>query len=197
MNVYSRWLVYFPLELGVKALAMLLTPLVAIFVTKEWRTDRVKRRGNVQVTMQREYLISWLRYFQTHDNAVDEYWWGLFSESSYLPLVRLATQEQYDASAFLRYLCRVLWMWRNPAYGFSYHWFGRALDAVVTVEEVGDKAQGLWVRRTKRGSSFQYQAHRPVGKFYLDINIGWKEHDGFPRVMYAGRVISIRRTKGI
>jgi len=34
-----------------------------------------------------------------------------------------------------------------------------------------DKVQGLWVRRTKRGSSFQYQAHRPVGKFYLDINI--------------------------
>lgn len=33
----------------------------------------------------------------------------------------------------------------------------------------------------------------PLFGIYLDINIGWKEHDGFPRAMYANRLIAFRK----
>ena len=175
---------------------MILAPLVALFVTKAERTDRVKRLGNGQVTMLREYLIKPFFWFQTHDNAVDEYWWGCFSNDSFFPYLRNATQEQYDGSSFLRYVCRLFWMWRNCAYGFSYNLFGRELDEVVSVSETGDKASGYWRRVTKRKSSFQYQAHIPlVWKVYADLNYGWKKHDGFSRVMYGARVIAFRLSK--
>lgn len=58
-------------------------------------------------------------------------------------------------------------------------------------------AKQVTYKNGSSGSVVRNLGESPVGKFYLDINIGWKAHDGFPRVMYAGRVISIRRTKGI
>lgn len=191
-----RWALYFLPDILIKGAAMVLAPLVACFITRAERTDRVKRLGNVDVTMQREYLVTPLYWFQTHDNAVDEYWWGLFTESSVIPCVRNATQEQYDANAFLRYVCRVLWLWRNCAYGFSYHLFGRELDLndPISISFTGNENSGYWHRITKRKESWQYKAHIPFCPWYqLDINIGWKTHTGFSRAMYAGRLLAFRK----
>ena len=69
--MYSRWILYFIPNLIVEILSLALTPLVACFITKAERTDRVKRMDNAQVMMWREYLIKPLYWFQTHDNAVN------------------------------------------------------------------------------------------------------------------------------
>lgn len=189
--IYLRWLAYFVPALLIEVLAMLLTPLIALFVTTELRTDRVKRLGNQTLTMERTYLIKVFRWFQSHDNAVDEYWYGLFTEDSVFRCLREATQEDYDRKGWLRYLCRMLWMWRNCAYGFHYHWFSRILDA-ETVSEYGTRDSGVWWRFTRRISSFHLKAQFPISKkFFISINIGWKTHTGFPRCMYANRFFSI------
>ena len=195
MGMYIRWLIYFIPNLFFYIVGMVFAPLIACFITKSERTDRVKRLDNQQVTMMREYLITPLYWFQTHDNAVDEYWWWMFTESSFFHFVKNATQADYDSSATLRWFIRVLWLWRNCAYGFSYNLFGKDLadNDPIAVVEVGNEDSGYWYKFTKRANSFQYKAHIPFCPWLqLDINIGWKTHRGFPRAMYASRVFAIR-----
>ena len=189
--IYIKWLLLYPLNLIVELIAYLCAPIVALFITKRERLDRVKRLGNQQISMKREYLVDWLYWFQTHDNAVDEYWWGCFSDDSIFSYLKNGTQEQYDTSKVFRYLCRVMWLWRNCAYGFSYNIFGVPLDKTEFVKEYGTKHQGFWYLFTKRESSFQLEMQIPTPwSWHISTNIGWKEHDGFPRVMYASRIVT-------
>lgn len=187
------WLLYFLPNLLIKIACMILAPVVACFITHAERTDRVKQLGNKQITLLREYLITPLYWFQTHDNAVDEYWWGTYYKTSMIPYVRNATQAQYDSSAFLRWLCRVLWLWRNCAYGFSYNLFGRDLIGPEQIKITGNEDKGFWYKYITRSNSWQLKAHIPLCfNIRIDINIGWKVHAGFPRAMYADRLIAFR-----
>ena len=186
---YLDWLWRLPLVWLIKLIATIFAPLIGLCITHQERTDRVKRLGNKQVTMQRTYLIKPLYWFQTHDNAVDEYWWGCFNESSVLSYLRNATQEQYESSAFFRYACRVMWLWRNCAYGFSYNVFSKPLDEVISEVEQGVKG-GKWSCFTQRKSSWQFKATYPIRDWFkITVNIGWKEHKGFPKLMFADRPI--------
>ena len=190
----ALWIAMLIPSILVEVFCYILTPVIALFTTTEERTDRVKRMGNVQVTMPRTYLQKWCRWFQTHDNAVDEYWYGVFTEDSSFKAMREATQAQYDSSAFLRYICRVFWMWRNCGYGFLYNWFGRPLGDVLSTTQVGDKSAGLYRKLTKRVGTFQFECKTPLNTVrYISINIGWKAHKGFPVAMYANRFISLHR----
>ena len=63
----------------------------------------------------RAFLIPSLRLWQSPDAPVDEFWYG-----DYQGFPKDGkTQSDYDKSAWLRYLCRVNWLWRNAAYGFG------------------------------------------------------------------------------
>ena len=186
---YLDWLWRLPFVWLIKIIATIFAPLIGLCITHQERTDRVKRLGNKQVTMQRTYLIKPLYWFQTHDNAVDEYWWGCFNESSVLSYLRNATQEQYESSAFFRYACRVIWLWRNCAYGFSYNVFSKPLDEVISEVEQGVKG-GKWSCFTQLKSSWQFKATYPIRDWFkITVNIGWKEHKGFPKLMFADRPI--------
>jgi hypothetical protein len=189
------WLVLFIPAATVELLCYILNPVVAIFTTSKLRTDRVKRLDNATVTFDREYLLKPLRWFQTHDNAVDEWWWGEFSKDSHFKFLREATQEDYDNSWWIRYLCRVHWMYRNNAYGFLYNLFGRPHEAEGRQAELGTEDSGqLWYKLQVFPSSWKLEAQLPTwGRRYLSINIGWKAHRGFSRVMYANRVIGFRK----
>ena len=189
-----RWLLYLPFSLAIEIVGMVLTPLIALFIYREPREDRVKRLDNQTVTIDHDYLIKPLAWFQTVDNAVDEYWYGMFNASSLLPYLRNATQEQYDQSAFLRYFCRCMWMWRNAVSGFNYYPFGVMDEPASSVTEKGTKNSGqFWYRLTKRPSSFQLQAQIPIiSRLSNDIKMGWKAYKGMPRLTYSGRFIGLR-----
>ena len=190
IKLYLQWVLLFIPDLLMKAICMLLAPLVGLFIMSEERTDRVKQLDNKQHTMMRDYLVKPLYWFQTHDNAVDEWWYGAFNRESILAYFREATQIKYDSSRFFRYACRVMWLWRNSGYGFAYNIFGKVLDDTLWIKESGVEKLGFWYKYTQRKSSFQLKMTIPTPWFwYLDINIGWKNHKGFPRVMYAGRLI--------
>src|SRR5690625_5132231 len=65
----------------------------------------------------RPHLWPWLRWAQTFDDALDSYWWW---ESKSMWLRKYFSQQYYDEHAWLRWLTRILWLWRNPAYGLAY-----------------------------------------------------------------------------
>lgn len=191
MKNLMLWILLFIPALLVEVVCYALNPIVCLFVRKEPRTDRVKRIDNKQHTFDREYLIKPLMWFQTHDNALDEYWWGLFTVYSIFPAVKNATQQDYDSKWWLRYLCRVLWLYRNNAYGFLYNLFSRPVEEDLKVYTRGTKKKTFWYELAIRKSSWQFETHIPVPltKKYMSINIGWKAHKGFPKMMYANRII--------
>lgn len=199
VGMVLRWLVYFIPSLVIEIMCYLLAPFVSLFIRTEARTDRVKREGNLTLTMMRDYLAQPLMWFQTHDNAVDEWWYGAFNTEHWFEFARLATQDDYNNKAWFRWYCRVMWLWRNCGYGFLYNLLGRDLGTHPHIKYVrvhGIKHQGFWYEYTVRLNSFQLEAQIPLyGLRHITINIGWKEHDGFPRALYANRIIGFRKYK--
>jgi hypothetical protein len=195
MRNIAKWLLLFIPALLVELACYLLNPLVAIPTRKEERTDRAKILGGV-VTMQRDYLIKPLMYFMTHDNAVDEYWYDGYAKDSHLKWIREATQADYDSSWWLRYVCRVMWLYRNNAYGFLFYWFGTPIEPYNRIFKYGIEDEGLWLRYESYPSSFKLEFQIPIlfTTRYISANIGWKAHRSapLPRKLYANRIIGIR-----
>lgn len=199
-NLLIKWVLLLIPSIIVELMCYILAPLVAFFIRQEERTDRVKQIDNKQHTMMRDYLIKPLMWFQTHDNAVDEWWYGAFNRKSYFEFAREADQEYYDTHYWFRYFCRVMWLWRNCAYGFLYNLFGvkRDDESTAKITEHGTEySHKLWWRLEEYEHSFKFECQIPIpftDKYY-SMNIGWKFHDDFPRALYANRIIGIRTHK--
>lgn len=196
------WLIYFVPAILIELACYLLAPVVALCIETRPRFDRVKRLGNISQQLDRDYLIKPLFWFQTHDNAVDEWWYGLFNNDSYFKWLREANQADYDASKWLRYVCRVHWLWRNCGYGFLYHLLGKPIKSLTfsKLNQLGKEGEGFWVSLKRYSKSFQFECQIPLGQVktgarFITINIGWKKHKGFNKVMYANRVIGFRKYK--
>lgn len=195
-----KWILLFIPALVVELICYILNPIVAVFTTREDRLDRVKRPpyNNAVVTITHDYLIKPLRWFQSHDNAVDEWWYGYYNIDDWWEKARNWTQEDYDNSWWVRYYCRVKWLYRNNAYGFLYNLFSVPDEELTYREEKGIKnlRGGTWSELQVYKSGFQYELQKAITKDrYLSINIGWKAHKGFPKKMYANRIIGFRRYK--
>lgn len=164
---HIRWACLFPLLLLVGIVARVLSPVACLFIETKQRTDVVKRLGKITTTLPRDSLVWWLTWFDTDDNATDEYWYGVY------PLTKYFSQEQYDSSKVVRWFMRVCWLQRNSAYTFNRKFFGIDKDS-----------KWAWQLKTKRPLPFNR---------YNDINIGYKAHKGFDRLMFAGRILGIRK----
>lgn len=169
MNKYLRWALLWPVMFFVAYIARILSPLVTIFIVKKQRIDVVKRLNKRRVLLNRHALVWWLSWFGTDDNAIDEYWYGFYDTKS------KKTQYDYDNNRLFRWYCRIMWLQRNSAYTFNRKFFG--LDK---------NSPYAWQIKIKIPLLFSY---------YNDVNIGYKAHKGFDRLMYAGRIIGLRKTK--
>lgn len=137
--------------------------------------------------------------WDTHDNAADEWWWGCYNQSTWF--AKNWTQADYDGSWWIRYFCRVAWHTRNAGYGFNYSVLGFSRDEgckeTTTFHAEADK--NTWYEKTIYTNPNGKQAFKIKGYFYftknwyLDVNIGWKAHSGFTRLMYAGRIFAPRK----
>jgi hypothetical protein len=157
------------------------------------RWDVVKRLDKQAVNMPRDYLIPLFYLWQTHDNAVDEWWYGLYNVDHWFKFAQNWTQRDYDNSWFVRYYCRLMWLWRNCAYGWHYALFSRPKEQSIAVYEKGTEGVGFWYQLSLFNSSFQLECHVPFGARYLSINIGWKSHKTTGRLLYANRIIGFRK----
>ena len=192
-----KWVVLYPLSLITSVVFRLLAPLVAIPVRYDFRYDKVKRFNKQQMNLYRESLLPCFSWFATFDNAADEWWYGMYNSNFWLKSVRNWTQTDYNNSWLIRYFCRVAWLWRNAGYGFSQSVLG--IDASNTM--VNDRPwhgfeQIRWYRLPDLRILVALQLTGKLwltSNWYLDINIGWKRHKGFNRLMYAGRIFALRK----
>lgn len=194
----TRWILYFIPAIAIEVFCYLTNPIACLFVVKRERTDVVKRMGKQVVTMPREYLIPIFYLWQTHDNAVDEGWYGAYEDVYiwYLWWVDTSkwTQTDYDNSRFKRWFYRVWWLNRNLAYGWLYKYFSVPVEPLKKDIELGQEYYTPWLRLRLFDKSFQCECHLPIGfNRFMSLNFGWKEHKGFPRKLYANRVIGAIR----
>jgi hypothetical protein len=194
MNVLL-WLLIFIPALFIELACYVLAPIAALFVTRDLRYDTVKRFNKARVVLERDNLVRWLIWFQTHDNAVDEWWYGMYNVDHWFKFAREWTQADYDNSAFIRYYCRLMWLWRNCAYGFLYALFSRPKENIGKYNYKGNESKGFWWELKTFVYSFQLEAHIPLGfgRRYWSINIGWKAHKLTDRLLYANRIIGFRK----
>lgn len=88
-------------------------------------------------------------------------------------------------------------MMRNNAYGFLYNLFSTPVEEPLSIiDNNKEDSRELWYRLEQYPSSFKFECQIPLfGDRYLSINIGWKAHKGFPKKLYANRIIGFRKYK--
>lgn len=159
MNKYLRWVLLFSPAFAVELFCYATNWIACIFTRWELRTDRVKILDNKQVSMLREYPLKWLNLYNTHDNAIDEWWYGAYNTDSHFKWLREATQDDYNNSWLLRYVCRLHWLYRNNAYGFLYAWFSRPVEPMIKQYQSGIEGRGFWYNLEIFKNSFMLEAH--------------------------------------
>lgn len=164
---YIIWALLLPVLILTGMVGRLLSPIAVLFIRRRPVTDTVKRLGKQIVTLQRDSLVWWLTWFDTDDNCTDEFWYGWYDQKS------TKTQEYYDTHRVYRWYCRVMWLNRNSMYTFNRKFFGINPDS--------------WL-------AWQYKADIPLWfGYYNSVNIGYKAHKGITKLMYAGRILGIRK----
>lgn len=173
MLKYIRWALILPVLIIIGMVGRLLSPVAVCFIRRRPVTDTVKRLNREVVTLQRDSLVWWLNWFDTDDNCTDEYWYGCFNANSNFAFIRNWTQSDYDNSKLIRWYCRMMWLQRNSMYAFNRKFFGINPDS--------------WL-------AWQYKADIPLWfGYYNSVNIGYKAHKGIDKLMYAGRILGIRK----
>ena len=195
-NILKWLLIFVPVAL-VELFCYLTNWIAAIAVRKEVRTDKAKILGGV-VTMPRDYPIKFFTLWNTHDNALDEYFYDGYAKDSFFKFLREATQEQYNNSWWIRYICRVMWLYRNNAYGFLFYWFSTPVEELEKEKIIGVEARGrFWMHYQQFKHSFKLEVQIPIPftNRYYSANIGWKSHRSapLPLKMYANRFIGLRQ----
>ena len=138
----------------------------------------------------REFLVRPLRWMQTHDAPLDEWRYESYSDGS-----------RWKNN---KYLARVIWLWRNPAYGLA-----EALGFDQTgIEPISEHDDGTWRKpitdyqywtaRNERGQwGFMLRGQiRLWGRTYMEYRLGYGLYRESPkrgRGMLYARLFKFRR----
>jgi hypothetical protein len=148
LKLKFAWALRLPLAIIAILSAYFIVPIACLFTRLEIRTDTMKRKARelgvpeyTQFTEMRTYLHPAFNWYQTHDNAMDE-----FYEGGYADFVNdRFTRADYDKYWLLRYYNLVCWGWRNKAYTFRYEVLGipQSFDEPSVFKD-GDTTLYLW-----------------------------------------------------
>lgn len=156
-----RWLFLLIADVAMFLIAWLLAPILPHFATDNG------------------HLPCWLAYFDTPDNALD-------GDLGYVMLH--APFKGYGATGWRQYINRVVWLWRNPAYGFSYTMLGTRIDSlprVVSGDPYVSDSSNLTIGRMRgfsghvllrSGTAFEFYLVRQYGQsgHCFRLRLGWK-----------------------
>ena len=174
-----NWLWKVPVLIALSLIAFIINPILALFITKAEESETTGL-PSLHPGMPREFLIPCLRIWQSEDAPVDEYYWASYEINGWF---QRKFRERYHTSAVVRYVYRVMWLYRNPAYGFGnrlgYNSTGMYFTAKNDNEHLwrtGVTNQSWWIARNDFGQTgwcFQLQWH-----FYkrrcLEVYLGYK-----------------------
>lgn len=115
----------------------------------------------------REFLIKPFRIWQTLDAPVDEYYWAEYEMDGRL---QKYGRKYYLSSSIIRWMYRIAWLWRNPAYGFGEKlgWDGTGMQILSSYG-----SDDLWY--SGKSSCSYWTAINAKGQraFYVQIRLYW------------------------
>lgn len=192
----ARWVIFAALELLLSAVAVLLSPVLALlYVTRD-------SHPYCSATGPREYLHGWLHLFSTHDDGIDAGWFGGHYDDR---APAGWPQKARDGSRLHRWLLRMWWIARNSGYGFALHWFGFDRSGGYTSKFLAqrgnwDTSTTNWLVRVDTNAAgtraFQVRAQIYLTAVrYVRVNIGWKLDWAADRVQLATHINPLREWK--
>ena len=163
--MYTRFVLYLTLDLTVNLIGYCINPFLPIFADSD---------GN---------LPSWLRWFQTYDSTLDG------QEPRFIESTSWLRTDGVAKNFICTYVLRVMWLYRNNAYGFAYSILGGKAPFRTLSEEgtnTSDRAPAIegsyfTVFEDAEGAQyFQYKfvKDRGNGKCF-EASIGWKPSGQF------------------
>ena len=191
-----RYLIYAPLQLLCMCVCYLTNWFVVLFANEEgelcgilrlWQTwdDTLDNPSFINDSLPKFLNYKWHSHYVQY-SVIDKYNRKVYKER----LIKGFTIKD----RLKRYICRVLWLYRNCGYGFAYYIFGRDIIQPLQVS-YGDKryyavdSNGVWV--------FKNDSHI-VGNLYWKVYLGWKidiHSTVNHRAMIATRVFVKRKDK--
>lgn len=175
------WAIKVPVLFLLDIFTWVFSPLICLFVRKAEESD-ITGFPSMMPGVPREFLIGPLFKFQSFDAPLDEWWYNSnYGVDSWIKT--RYTQADYDVNWWIRYACRILWLCRNPAYGFG-HGLGYEFSE-ITYYIVRDNSD-LWNSGRTHSSYFQVMnGSGQVGwwlrgqwvfykRRYLEYNFGYK-----------------------
>ena len=175
--MYTRFLIYFILDLTINLVGYCINPFLPLFADSE---------GNLPAS---------LRWFQTYDSTLDG------KEQRFIESTSWLRDGDVAQNAICTYILRVLWLYRNNAYGFAYSILGatapfNTLEAVgVDVSDRAPAVEGSFytIFEDAEGAKyFQYKfvKDRGNGKCF-EASVGWK-----PSGQFVARWTPFRKFNG-
>ena len=142
-----------------------------------------------------------LRWFQTHDADLNGVGFGGGIEPRFVRQTRWLRNGEVPKNPLCAYLCRVVWLYRNNAYGFAYSVLG-AVGPFVLLSWFGDRGV---TNRSPAVAGLCYEkwdGDKPYFHFWWvkpwgfgkcwEASIGWKISPGNPRAQFVCRVWPFR-----
>lgn len=158
------WSLKVPILIALSLIAYIIAPLLALFIVHDEESE-ITGYPSLLPGTPREFLQGWCRIFQTTDAPVDEVYWGEYEMDGWL---QTNFRSAYTDYAFVRWMYRVAWLWRNPAYGFGelLGWDGTGLK--ILSAHGSDEA---WY--SGKSSCSYWTAENAAGKksFYVQIRL--------------------------
>ena len=174
-----NWMWKVPVLMVLTIVAFIINPILALFITHAEESE-VTGFPSLHPGMMREFLIKPLQIWQSEDAPVDEYYWADYESNGWF---QRAFRAKYSDSAVVRYMYRVMWLYRNPAYGFGNRLGYDATEMVILNKfdndhlwKSGHTNLSWWIAKNYHGQigwCFQMQWH-----FYkrrcLEVYLGYK-----------------------
>lgn len=176
--MHTRFLIYFILDLTINLIGYCINPILPILADSD---------GN---------LPSWLRWFQTYDSTLDG------QEPRFIDATSWLRDNQHVAKNFIcTYILRVMWLYRNNAYGFAYSILGGKAPFRTLSEEGTNTSdrypaiEGSYFTVFEDAEGVQYFQYKLVkdrgnGKCF-EASIGWK-----PSGQFVARWTPFRKFNG-
>lgn len=192
----ARYIISLIIVLLAKLFTIITAPILAVCIV--WRNEDYKPVAT-KLGIKRPFLIPILYPLQPFDDALDSYWWW---KSKSVWLRKYFNQEYYDNHRWLQWYCRVLWLWRNSAYGVAYKLGFDQQGLAVTKDndphdvEWDKKIPCKLVRKftnAKGRKGFLYRARfRLPFKYYYEVVLGYKAPwSDYQNAMLASRIFKI------
>lgn len=181
--MFLKWFVYAIIDLLFNAICYITNPIVVLFADDYGKLPSICRWWanwdddlDVDWMVYDHHVPSFAEYdFNKHYRYHDE-WEAEAITGKHHGFVELLDDNFTLWERFQRYVCRLAWIYRNCAYGFSYYVTGVTVDGADIVKHATFKKDGYLYYTAPNAWVYRYN-QKSYGTHKWKIFLGWKIQD--------------------